>query len=85
MVLEAFEFKKPVLVSGHCAVLKGHCEKSNGGLYFYGVEDFCECLNLLMKYKDLRNAMGNNGKDYVDKNYQWDIIIDKFKYFIDNM
>lgn len=85
VVLEAFEFKKPVLVSGHCAVLKGHCEKSNGGLYFYGVEDFCECLNLLMKYKDLRNAMGNNGKDYVDKNYQWDIIIDKFKYFIDNM
>ena len=67
VVLEAFEFKKPVLVSGHCAVLKGYCEKSNGGLYFYGVEDFCECLNLLMKYKDLRNAMGNNGKDYVDK------------------
>lgn len=85
VVLEAFEFRKPVLVSGHCAVLKGHCEKSNGGLYFYGVEDFYECLDLLIKHKDLRNAMGSNGKSYVDKNYQWNIIIDKFTEFIENM
>jgi len=85
VVLEAFEFRKPVLVSGHCAVLKGHCEKSNGGLYFYGNEDFCECLDLLINNEDLRKSMGNNGKDYVDKNYQWDIIIDKFTRFIDDM
>ena len=85
VVLEAFEFRKPVLVSGHCAVLKGHCEKSNGGLYFYGNEDFCECLDLLINNEDLRKSMGNNGKDYVDKNYQWDIIIDKFTGFIDDM
>ncbi len=83
VVLEAFEFKKPVLVSGKCEVLKGHCKKSNAGLYFYGVEDFCECLNLLYENIDLRNAMGEKGKEYVNEYYQWDVIIDKFQKFID--
>ena len=85
VVLEAFAFKKPVLVSGHCAVLKGHCTKSNGGLYFYGNEDFAMCLDLLYNNKDLRDAMGVNGSKYVDERYQWDIIMDKMTKFIDEM
>ena len=85
VVLEAFAFKKPVLVSGHCAVLKGHCTKSNGGLYFYGNEDFAMCLDLLSNSKDLRDAMGVNGSKYVDERYQWDIIMDKMTNFIDEM
>lgn len=85
VVLEAFEFYKPILVSGHCEVLKGHCRKSNGGLYFYSCEDFCECLDFMINNKPLRNAMGKNGKAYVDKYYQWDVIIDKFTRFVDTL
>jgi len=47
------------------------------------VEDFCECLNLLYENIDLRNAMGEKGKEYVNEYYQWDVIIDKFQKFID--
>ena len=32
-VLEAMALGVPVLVNGQCDVLKGHCTKSNGGLY----------------------------------------------------
>lgn len=83
VVLEAFYFKKPVLVSGHCAVLKGHCTKSNGGLYFYGNEDFAECLTLLEENPELRQAMGEKGRQYVDQRYQWDYILRKLCDFID--
>lgn len=85
VVLEAFAFKKPVLVSGHCAVLKGHCTKSNGGLYFYGSEDFNECLSLLNSSKELRDAMGEKGLQYVNSRYQWDIILKKMTEFIDSL
>ncbi len=85
VVLEAFALEKPVLVSGHSEVLKGHCEKSDAGLYFYGEEDFCECLELLYKNPPLRKAMGSLGKKYVDKYYQWDIIMKKLVGFIDGI
>ncbi len=43
-VLEAMTLSKPVIVNGICDVLKGHCVKSNGGLYyknFFELEELC--------------------------------------------
>lgn len=85
VVLEAFGFEKPVLVSGHCAVLRGHCVKSNAGLYFTNPIDFAECLNLLESEPTLRDAMGRNGKKYVDENYRWDAIMTRLDDFLDNI
>ncbi|MFA5658869.1 MAG: glycosyltransferase family 4 protein [Oscillospiraceae bacterium] len=85
VVLEAFAVGKPVLVSGHSAVLKGHCEKSDGGLYFFNEPDFCESLEFLRLNPELRSAMGKNGEKYVDKYYQWGIIMKKLVDFIDSL
>lgn len=85
VVLEAFALGKPVLVSGHSEVLKGHCLKSNAGLYFYGQPDFIECLNTLYNDENLRSILGKNGEKYVEQNYRWEIILEKLKKFIDEM
>lgn len=85
VVLEAFQFKKPVLVSGHCQVLKGHCTKSNAGLYFYGAPDFHDCLDLLISNPPLREAMGNNGYKYVQERYQWEGILERLHTFLDQL
>lgn len=85
VVLEAFALKKPVLVSGHSEVLKGHCLKSNAGLYFYGQLDFIECLDLLYKNESLRIAMGENGEKYIQQRYRWEVIMDTLKNFIEEM
>ncbi len=85
VVLEAFALGKPVLVSGHCEVLKGHCIKSNGGLYFYGEKDFEECLQLMYERQDLCKAMGLKGAQYVDKQYRWEVIMEKLNNFIEEM
>lgn len=84
VVLEALALNKPVLVSGHCEVLKGHCTKSDGGLYFYGEVDFIDCLDLLLNNPELRNSMGANGIKYVEKNYQWNVILEKLTRFIND-
>ena len=82
VVLEAFRLRKPVLVSGQCAVLRGHCRKSNAGLYFTNAIDFEECLHLLENEPALREGMGKNGEKYVNANYRWDVIMNKINDFL---
>ena len=67
----------PVVVNEECAVLKGHCLKSNGGLFYTGAEEFEYCLDRIIKDKELRAAMGRNGKEYVENNYKWDVVVGK--------
>lgn len=82
VVLEAFSLKVPVLVNGKCEVLKGHCIKSNGGLFYQGYLEFESCLNYMISHPEECEVMGINGKKYVDKNYRWDIIINRLEQLI---
>lgn len=83
VVLEAFALKIPVLVNGKCEVLKGHCIKSNGGLFYQGYLEFEGCLNYMLSHSEECKIMGENGKVYVDENYRWDIIINRLEQLID--
>lgn len=76
-VLEAMSLHVPVIVNGKCEVLKGHCLKSNGGLYY---EDYCEfegILEWMISNSEVWKQMGINARAYIDKYYQWDVIIEK--------
>lgn len=78
VVLEAMSLKKPVLVNGQCPVLRGHCIKSQGGLYYSDYETF-ETKMLQLEYNaNYRKKLGERGYLYVQKNYNWDIICQKF-------
>jgi glycosyltransferase involved in cell wall biosynthesis len=79
VVLESLYLERPVLVNGECEVLVGHCNRSNGGLYYTDYEEFKLCLSLLRKRQDLRLNMGMNGKKYVLENYNWSKIVNDFK------
>jgi len=79
VIMEAWLCNNAVLVNGNCEVLKGHCRKSNGGLYYRNYAEFKECLNLLLSDSRLRTKMGNNGKRYVEENYGWEIIEKKYR------
>jgi glycosyltransferase involved in cell wall biosynthesis len=83
--MEAWLCKKPVIVNAKSEVLKGHCEKSNGGLYYNNYEEFVECIDLLLSDKDLSEQLGNNGYDYVTKNYSWDRIVEEYREFINSI
>ena len=85
VVLESMALQKPVLLNGKCAVLKGHCVKSNGGLYFTDFPEFEATLNYLLLHPEICKKMGENGKNYVEENYQWSVILKKFYDLFDGM
>lgn len=79
ILLEAFSMDTPVLVNGKCEVLKGHCLRSNGGLFYENYFEFCATLNYLLDHDTIRLGMGQNGRQYVERNFQWTVIEDKFR------
>jgi glycosyltransferase involved in cell wall biosynthesis len=78
LALESMAVGTPVLCNGRSEVLVEHCRQSNAGLYYQNRDEFIECTNLLLADERLRRAMGRNGKDYVKRNYRWDVILAKY-------
>lgn len=79
LALEALSVGTPVLVNARSTVLVEHCLRSNGGLWYADRNEFIECLNLLVADDGLRKALGRNGRDYVRKNYRWDVVLGKYE------
>jgi glycosyltransferase involved in cell wall biosynthesis len=79
LALEALSVGTPILVNARSAVLVEHCVNSNGGLYYANRDEFVECLKLLVSDARLRAALGRNGRDYVRRNYRWDVVLGKYE------
>ena len=85
VVLESMYMGRPVLVTGKCEVLKGHCVRSNAGLYFDNYREFAQTLNYLLSHPAEYEQMRVNGKKYVNENYRWEVIIDKLHGLIETV
>ena len=79
LALEAFAMGTPVLANARSEVLVDHCQKSNAGLYYADRDEFTESLKLLVGDHRLRAAMGTNGREYIRRNYRWDVILSKYE------
>ncbi len=82
-VLEAMTLSVPVIVNGICDVLKGHCVKSNAGLYYRNYFEFEACLNYMLEHPKEYGIMKKNAVRYVRENFQWNDIMDKFDKMIE--
>ncbi len=85
LALEAFAVGTPVLANARSEVLVDHCRQSHAGLYYEDRWEFTEALKLLMRDADLRKAMGENGKAYVNRNYRWSTILSKYERMFDRL
>ena len=79
LALEALAVGTPVLANAQSAVLVEHCTRSNGGLYYADRDEFVECLKLLVGDERLRAGLGRNGRDYIRRNYRWDVVLGKYE------
>jgi glycosyltransferase involved in cell wall biosynthesis len=79
LALESMAVGTPILANARSAVLVEHCVKGNGGLYYADRDEFVECLRLLLGDGRLRAALGQNGRDYVRRNYRWDVVLGKYE------
>jgi len=78
LALEAMAVGTPVLCSARAAVLVDHCINSNAGLFYADRDEFVECAKVLLADDRLRERMGRNGREYVKRNYRWDVIMSKY-------
>lgn len=84
-VLEAMTLSVPVIVNGVCEVLKGHCIKSNGGLYYTNYFELEGILDYIFSHDREYELMCSNAKAYIDRNYRWEVIMEGFKEVIDGI
>lgn len=77
IALEALAVGTPILCNARSDVLVDHCLRSNGGLFYRDRDEFVESLTLLVADDRLRSALGRSGRDYVRKNYRWDVVLGK--------
>jgi glycosyltransferase involved in cell wall biosynthesis len=79
LALEALSAGTPILVNGRSPVLVDHAVRSNGGLHYGDGDEFVECLKLLVRDDRLRAEMGRCGREYVRRNYRWDVVLGKYE------
>ena len=84
-VLEAMSIGTPVIVNGVCEVLKGHCIKSNAGLYYRDYFEFEGCVNYMLAHPEQVAQMQENAKQYVHDHYRWDVIMQQFDRIIETV
>ena len=83
VVLESMIMGRPVIVNAKCEVLKGHCVRSNAGLYFSNYPEFREEVKWMLAHPTEYEQMRINGKEYVRENYSWSRIVEKYKQMIE--
>lgn len=85
-LLEGMALGVPGLVNGACEVLKGHCIRSGGAMYYMGYAGFAQKLEDIsgMK-KKAYDAMSRRAEMYVKKNYQWEQVEEKICRLIDSV
>jgi glycosyltransferase involved in cell wall biosynthesis len=83
VLLEAFAAGVPGLVNARSAVLKDHCLRANAGLFYGDADEFAAALDLLVTDDTLRRGRGGSGRRYVDVNYRWEAVIERYRALIE--
>lgn len=78
LALESMAVGTPVLCNARAAVLVQHCLNSNAGLFYADRDEFIECAKVLLADQRMHDRMGRNGREYVRRNYRWDVILSKY-------
>jgi len=86
VILEAWTEGTPVLATARSPVLRGHLERSGGGLLYDGSPgDFAARLDALLADEGPRKQWGERGRAYVEARYRWPIITARWREFLDRV
>jgi glycosyltransferase involved in cell wall biosynthesis len=81
-LLEGFALGTPGLVNARSEVLKEHCLRSGASLFYEDGDEYAEALDLLAHDASLRGALGASGRRYVETEYRWDVVLDRWRALI---
>ena len=77
-----------MLANGVSEVLRGHCVRSNGGLWYGSYAEFREALWILLTRPGVADSLGRAGQVYVAEHYlkreAWVAAVYRSRYCIEN-
>lgn len=69
VLLEAWQNGTPCIVHASGEVLRHQCRAAQGGLWFRDYPEFAECVEFLMDNPDVARRLGENGREFVRREY----------------
>ena len=84
-VVEALTAGVPVVVNQSCAPTLEHCEHSGAGLWFDSFAAFEAVVERITSDDSLHAAMARNGRRYVEANYTWAAVLDRYCAFLEHL
>jgi len=79
VLMEAWLAGAPVIVPRHCSVTSYHVQQSRGGLVYHEFEEFMTVLDKLSGDAAARQSMGQSGRAYVLREYNWGTVLERFR------
>ena len=75
VLMEGWAAGKAAAVQALSPVLAGHARRSGGALPYRNEEELGEVIDLLVSQPALRERLGEAGRAYVARHYQWDDVL----------
>jgi glycosyltransferase involved in cell wall biosynthesis len=82
-VVEGMTAGAPVIVNAVCGATREHCERSGAGMWFCGYAGFESVVERMTTDAALHETMRQNGLRYVEANYRWPVILDRYCAFLE--
>ncbi|MCW7491343.1 glycosyltransferase family 4 protein [Leptospira sp. 2 VSF19] len=81
-IMESWIQEKAVLINAKSTVMRGHCLRSQGGLFYSDSLSFQRTLDFLLENRNIANRMGKNGRQYVLANFSKEVIRKKLNQMV---
>ena len=85
VVMEAWSAGIPVAVNADCLPTVEHCRASGGGMWFKGYAGLEIVLERLESDAPLRARLGEAGRRYVESNFSWPVLLDRYRTFLERL
>jgi len=82
VIMESWLCDTPVIVNEYCHVTKGHCVRSDGGLFYRDYSTFMETIEKYLFDIEFRRDKAVKGKEYVEKYYTWEAVAHRITDFL---
>jgi glycosyltransferase involved in cell wall biosynthesis len=86
VLLESLALSTPVLVNSECEVLGDHVFESKAGKGYSNRSEFLLALEELLEMQEVdRKVLIDHGQAYVQTNYSWPVVIEKYRRVIESV
>jgi glycosyltransferase involved in cell wall biosynthesis len=78
-LLEGLALGTPGLVNARSDVLREHSLRSGAALFYEDGDEYAGALGVIARDAPLRAALGSAGRRYVETEYRWDVVLERWR------